>query len=72
MLGVRGGEDGFPVQLWRDDNTGRLLILGFNEAGYASVEFDLWDVIDWLQNGPGKELLLANGERAAPVRDHSQ
>lgn len=52
MVGVRGGEDGFPVELWRDGQTGRLLLTAYCEAGHNCVEIDLWDVLKWLESGP--------------------
>lgn len=58
MNGVRGGEQGFPVELWRDDKTGRLLIVAFNEAGYSGVEIELLDVVSWLNSDEGRKLLL--------------
>ena len=52
MEGVRGGEEGFPVELWRCSESGRLQVVAFNEAGYSSVEIDLFDLLEWLRNGP--------------------
>jgi hypothetical protein len=48
MTGVRGGDEGFPVQLWRDDETGRLTIRAINEGGFACVDIDLSDLTNWL------------------------
>ena len=60
MENVRGGERDFPVELWRDDDTGRLVITAYNEAGFNCVEIDLWDLVDWLQNGPGRDVIREN------------
>lgn len=64
MDGVRGGETGFAVELWRDDDTGRLTVVGYNQAGYDGVGIDLWDLVGWLRSGAGSELLLEDGEGA--------
>jgi hypothetical protein len=60
MRGVRGGEEGFPVELWQDDDTGRLAVRAYNEAGYNSAEIDFDDLCRWL-----------NGPEAAPYRNVS-
>ena len=52
MEGVRGGEEGCPIELWIDDDTGRLVVVGYNQAGNDGVGIDLWDLITWLQSGP--------------------
>lgn len=48
MKDVRGGELGFPVELWHDDETGRLVVRGTNEGGFACVDIDLADLLAWL------------------------
>lgn len=56
ILSVRGGESdlGFPVQLYADDCTGRLQIRGINEGGFACVDIDVGDLIQWLEQlAPG-------------------
>jgi hypothetical protein len=70
MAGVRGG-DGFPVELWRHDETGRLTIVAYNQAGCDSVDIDLWDLINWLRSGAGSGLLLETGESGAAVGGHT-
>lgn len=52
MDGVREHSEGWPVELWRDDNTGRLVIRAFNEAANNTTDVDLLDVADWLRFGP--------------------
>lgn len=54
LIGVRAyhGCDDYPVQLWRHDETGRLVIRAYNEAGYNGTEVDLLDLVDWLKSGP--------------------
>lgn len=47
---VRGGEEGFPVELWRDDDTGRIVVRAYNEAGYNATEIDLDDLWRWLNS----------------------
>lgn len=45
---IRGGDTGFPVQLCSDGETGRLVLRAVNEGGFACVDIDLLDVVDWL------------------------
>ena len=42
----------YPVELWRDDENGRLVIKAKNEGGNNATLVDLWDLVAWLQNGP--------------------
>lgn len=51
MDGVRS-DDCHPVELWRTEHSGRLVIRAYNEAGYSYTEVDLWDLIGWLSTGP--------------------
>jgi hypothetical protein len=57
MFGVRsyGNEPG--VELWLSE-TGRLVIVAYNEAGHAATQVDLRDVLDWLQTGQTAEPIL--------------
>lgn len=48
MKGVRGGEEGFPVELWRDEDSRRLVVRAVNEGGFACVDIDLADLLNWL------------------------
>lgn len=66
MIGVRGGDDGFPVQLVRDEDTGRLVVRGVNEGGFACVDIDLADLFAWF--GIDAEAPIA----AATAREHPQ
>lgn len=51
---VRGSEDGFPLLLWRDDESGRLVVRAFNQGGFAGVDIDLIDLVEWLSaTAPG-------------------
>jgi len=65
MENVRGGDTGFPVELYRDDETGRLVVRGINEGGFACVDIDLADLLTWL--GLDAEAVIA----AAAAREHS-
>lgn len=47
MAGVRGGEPGLSVQLWRKG--GRLVVRAYNQAGYDFTEIDLGDLQEWLK-----------------------
>lgn len=48
MEEVGGGDTGFSVQLYRDDDTGRLVVRAINEDGYACTDIDLLDLLGWL------------------------
>ena len=64
MTGVRGGDAGFPVELWIDGQTDRLAIRALNEGGFAGVYIDLIDVVEWLERlVPG----AIDGKRIAAV-----
>lgn len=45
LSGVRGGDTGFPVQLYRDDDSNRIVVRGTNEGGFACVDIDLGDLL---------------------------
>ena len=45
---VRGGDTGFPVSLICEENSKRLMLRGINEGGFACVDIDLLDVVEWL------------------------
>ena len=62
FAGVREYVEGDPVELWRSDDTGRLVIRAYNERRNNFTEVDLWDLLaklsvgdtGWLpQNRPG-------------------
>lgn len=48
MEGVRGGDEGCPVFLAKDGDSGRLVVRGFNEGGFACVDIDIRDLLLWL------------------------
>jgi hypothetical protein len=74
MHGVRSYDNGDdPVELWLHDS-GRLVIVASNEAGYCGTNVDLYDLLDWLQSGPGCRMVLDNGQSShrnisTPARD---
>ena len=59
MNGVRGGEPEFEVELWRHDETGRLVVRGTNEGGFSCVDIDLGDICKWLGLDSDPEALTA-------------
>jgi hypothetical protein len=74
IIGVREHVERSPVELWRNDKTGRLVVVALNEGGCSGTEVDLLDLIDWLQAGPGRGMVLAddtssNRDNLHPARD---
>jgi hypothetical protein len=73
MTGVRSYGNEPDVELWLNES-GRLVIVAYNEAGCAATEVDLWDILNWVRVGQAAELVLgednptANLERI--VRSH--
>jgi hypothetical protein len=55
--GVREYSEGDVVELWRDDDTGRLVIRARNECGNNSTTVDLFDLLEWMSAGPSKRIL---------------
>lgn len=53
MAGVRGGDCYYPVQLCRDDETGRFIVRRVQEGGFACVDIDLADLWCWLVEATG-------------------
>jgi hypothetical protein len=53
MRGVREYTERYPVELWWDEQSERLVILSKNEGGCNETQVDLYDVISWLMSGPG-------------------
>lgn len=66
IKGVHGGDDGCPIELWRDDDTGRLVIRGYNEAGYAAVDIDAIELATWMGSTEARE------HRIFPASVHTQ
>ena len=67
MNGVRSyGNGDDPIELWLNDS-GRLVVVAYNEAGYCGTEVDLYDLIEWLQVGPGRRMVLDHGSCAAGI-----
>ena len=52
MESVRELGEGFPVELWRDESSGRLVVRAYNECHNGTVDIDLMDLISWCQAGP--------------------
>lgn len=52
MGGVREYCEGFPVEPWRDEDNGRLVIKVVNEGSFNGVLVDLWDLLDRISAGP--------------------
>jgi hypothetical protein len=55
MTGVRELTEGYAVELWRNEQTGRLVVRAKNEGGNNVTEVDLWDLIRWFSTGPPPE-----------------
>jgi hypothetical protein len=69
MNGVREHSEGAPVELWRDNETGRLVIRAYNECRNNSTQVDLWDLLDWLSVGPARRVLESVATTEATPRD---
>lgn len=54
---VREHGEGFPVELRRHTESGRLVVRAFNECGNNYTDVDFADLISWFRAGPGIELL---------------
>lgn len=71
MTGVSGGEDGFPVELCLDEDTSRLVIIGYNEAGYNAVDIDTLDLLRWFRVGPNEKDFPENVRSAFTIGSYS-
>lgn len=47
--------ESYPVELWRDDESGRLVIRARNEGGHSATFVDLADLVKWLKDQPHTE-----------------
>ena len=52
MSRVREYMEGYAVELWVHDTTGRLVVVAENEGGNNGVYIDLLDLLDWCKLGP--------------------
>jgi hypothetical protein len=50
MIGVREYAEEGPVELHERD--GRPVLIASNEGGYNCTIVDVWDLLDWLRDGP--------------------
>jgi hypothetical protein len=53
MPGVREYGDGAPVELGRDGDTGRLVVVAYNEGGHNCTSVDLGDLLAFLASKRG-------------------
>jgi len=51
MNGVREYAEGRPVELFRDNRNGRIVVRAFNEDGHNETRVDILDLISWLRAG---------------------
>lgn len=51
MISVREYSEGYPVELWKDDESGRLVFRARNEGGNNEVLIDVMDLIEWMRAG---------------------
>lgn len=68
MIGVRELTEGYPVQLGRNRDSGRLVVRAKNEGGNNVTEIDLLDLIQWLRlghAGNGTDGIHSAGDRAS-------
>ena len=52
LRGVREYSEHLTVELWRDGEAGRLVVLARNQDGFDCTKIDLLDLVQWLQFGP--------------------
>jgi hypothetical protein len=64
MQSVRELTEEYPVELWRNDKTGRLVVRAKNEGGNNVTEVDLLELIEWCQRGPLPEGLTHGSDSA--------
>jgi hypothetical protein len=51
---IRSDDIDSPVQIWRDDKSGRFYLRAINEGGFACIDLDLWDLAIWFGHDPEK------------------
>ena len=54
MDGVPEFNEGYTVELWRNDDNGRLTIRAYNAAHNLSTDVDLLALLAWLRSGDAK------------------
>lgn len=67
---VRGGDEGFPMRLCSDEETGRLVIRRVNEGGFACIDIDFDDLVDWISRFSPEPIDAT--AIAAAARQHSR
>ena len=75
LEGVRGGEWdlGFPVCICRDKrDTGRIVVRGVNEAGFACVDIDRLDLLNWLAHRAPNSVDVDAVYNAIIIGSHSE
>jgi hypothetical protein len=63
MNRVREYAEGYTVELWKEYDTGRFLIVARNENGQNDTMVDLVDVLNWLRRDDGKNVPRDIAER---------
>lgn len=74
MTGVREYAEEFPVELWMDEEVGRLVIVALNQAGYDGVAIDFADLVAWMRSGApsiGGKVLFDSIRESAEDGDNS-
>ncbi|MGP0086400.1 MAG: hypothetical protein ACLP0B_22695 [Steroidobacteraceae bacterium] len=56
--------EGYPVELRRDEDNGRLVIRATNEGGHNVTHVDLFDVLHWLKKRYSHLLVEVIGDEA--------
>jgi hypothetical protein len=64
MTGVREYSEGFPVELRRDGDSGRLVVRAINEGGHNVTHVDVLDLLNWFRARYPQLLVGGDGDES--------
>lgn len=65
---IRSEDIDQPVQIWRDDDTGRFFLRSVNEGGFACIDLDVRDLARFFGSDPDEVIASINaGKRSQPL-----